>query len=390
MGQVFAAQHTRIGRPVVVKLLHGHLQERVADRLRLEAQALAKLSHDNVVQVLDCAATAGGRPYLVMERLEGEELGKMLRTRPGGHLPIEQALDITRQTLAGLGHVHATGIVHRDVKPANIFVCRSGRVKLLDFGVVKLLERLTDVAPLAVATQQGATVGTPKYMAPEQVSGDAVDARTDLYAMGIVLYRMLTGVTPFEHCREITAMLMAHLAEPPAPPSTLASQPIPPRLDAIVLRAIAKSPAARFDDATQFAAELITLTPAYDALASELGFQPVDDTVVMGQKLELELDEDLDATRPAASPMRTDDTEPVVATELSFPALTEADLAPVAPPAQMELVPSPAQVAPLAPVVVAPPPAKPARDVWPRRIFWLAAAVVALLTMVLDFGLRGF
>lgn len=264
MGVVLEAEHRRHRARVVVKILHAHLagDEDLIDRMHLEARALAALApHPHIVALLDGGKTKDGRPFLVLERLEGRTLDAERRLR--GALPPLEAIDLACQALSALEVVHAAGLVHRDVKPANLFVCDAPTgerraLKLLDFGVAKLMGQgvASPVSARAVVTEEHALVGTPAYVAPEQAVGGAVDARTDLYAMGVVLFQLLTDRAPFEHHESPRDMLHAHLLEAPRAPSTLAGPGVPPALDRAVLRALAKRPAARFQDASAFAAEL--------------------------------------------------------------------------------------------------------------------------------------
>jgi serine/threonine protein kinase len=275
MGDVYLAQHKRLKRHVVVKVLKAHLGAGIKDRFRLEAQALAKLRHDHIVDVIDCGDLPDTRPYLVMEHLEGASLDKLLEEH--GTLPVARALAITRDILAGLGHAHALGIIHRDIKPANVFVCVSGRVKVLDFGVAKITEALADVAPLRLPTAEGIMVGTPRYMSPEQARGRPIDGRSDLYATGLVLYGMLAGTEPFlDECYEVADLLRARVQRPIVPPSKCAPQPVDPALDRFVLRAIAPQPENRFQSAFEMAGELFKLTPDYRRIAEQFGFDEVD------------------------------------------------------------------------------------------------------------------
>jgi serine/threonine-protein kinase len=275
MGDVYLAQHKRLKRHVVVKVLKAHLGAGIKDRFRLEAQALAKLRHDHIVDVIDCGDLPDTRPYLVMEHLEGASLDKLLEEHTS--LPVARALAISRDILAGVGHAHTLGIVHRDIKPANIFVCVSGRVKVLDFGVAKLTEALADVAPLHAPTAEGIMVGTPRYMSPEQARGRPIDGRSDLYAIGLVLYAMLAGTEPFiDECFEVADLLRARVSRPILPPSKLAQQPIDPALDKFVLRALAAAPENRFQTAFEMAGELFKLTPDYRRIAEQFGFEEVD------------------------------------------------------------------------------------------------------------------
>jgi serine/threonine-protein kinase len=239
MGEVWRARDESSGADLVVKVMKAQLPAGLADRLRLEAQALGKITHPNVVRVFDSGTTADNRPFLVMELLVGRPLDELLRER--GAFPIPQALSIARQLAAALARVHEAGIVHRDVKPPNVFVCDDGTVKLLDFGVIKLVEKLTGVAPLQVPTHHGAAIGTPSFMSPEQALAKQVDGKADVYGAGLVLYLMLTGAHPFARHKQLKDMLIAHVKEMPPPPSQVAPQAIPESLDRLVLAAVAKS-----------------------------------------------------------------------------------------------------------------------------------------------------
>ncbi|AKT37155.1 serine/threonine-protein kinase [Chondromyces crocatus] len=267
-GDVFEAEHQHLARSVVVKVLHPDLcrEPRGMERMRLEAQVLARLSHPNLVAVRDFGVTAEGRAYLVMERLRGRTFDDELRAR--GKLPVQEAISYVVQALTGLAAVHAVGIVHRDVKLENLFVCEPDAtghrvVKLLDFGAIKLLSPSLPIAA-AFATAQGVLLGSPRYLAPEQLTTGIVDARADLYAMGIALYALLTGRGPFAPAQRLTDILHAHTSEVPAPPSRWAPE-IPPYLDHLVLQALEKDPAHRFSSAAAFAT---ALTQAATAMAT--------------------------------------------------------------------------------------------------------------------------
>ncbi len=264
MGEVVVAEHTALGRPVVVKLLHRHLGGRrdLADRMRLEGQALGRVSHPNVVAALDLGVTRQGRPYLVMERLRGRTLRAELLER--GPLPAAEAVELLAQALDGLAAVHAAGLCHRDLKPENIFVCdalpgKDRIVKLLDLGVAKVLDAAWGPAPPMVRTAEDVSMGTPRFFSPEQATGKPVDARSDVYAMGVVLYTLVTGGGPFDHLHEVDDILTAHAEMPPERPSHAAPAPITPALEAAILRAMAKRPRDRFPTAAAFAAALRAL-----------------------------------------------------------------------------------------------------------------------------------
>jgi serine/threonine-protein kinase len=261
MGQVFEAEHAALRRRVAVKLLGAALagDPLFVDRLRLEAQALASLHHPHVVAIHDYATTPSGVPFLVMELLRGRTLHELLRER--GALPLPEALHMLDQVLSGLSALHAAGLTHRDLKPANIFLCEErGRtmVKLLDLGIVKVTrpEAAASLAPLRHPTQQGHAIGTPRFMAPEQVLGGDCDARTDVYAAGVLLFFLLAGRDPFHHHRAHNRILAAQVTEPPPLLSTVAKQPVPPGLEAAVHRALSKDPSDRFASVADFAAAL--------------------------------------------------------------------------------------------------------------------------------------
>jgi eukaryotic-like serine/threonine-protein kinase len=261
MGEVHLCEHRMLGTKVVVKLLHLELASRanLVDRMRLEAQALAQLRHPNLVKVTDFDTTPKGRPYFVMEYLPGRSLREEVAER-GGWLPLAEALDFTRQTLTGLGFAHERGLVHRDLKLDNLFVCdaQPGRtrrlLKILDFGVAKLVTGGEGLAPLAVPTSTGMVVGTPRFFAPEQARGQALDGRADIYSLGLCLYVMVAGRGPFDDCKSLVEVARAHVQRVPDPPSRLALQPLPPELDALVLKCVAKRPEERFASAAELAA----------------------------------------------------------------------------------------------------------------------------------------
>jgi eukaryotic-like serine/threonine-protein kinase len=269
MGEVVEAEHVALGRRVVIKILHRRLAGTPGDvdRMRLEGQTLAQLEHPNLVAVTDLQVTADGRPFLVMERLRGRTLRDELAER--GALPAAEAIALGRQALAGLGAAHAAGVVHRDVTLQNLFLCdpRPGEadrvLKVLDFGLAKVVGAGggRGPAPLAVSTDEGVALGTPRFFSPEQASFGPVDARTDLYAAGAVIYTLVAGRGPFEHRVGLKAMVAAHAHETPEPPSRWAPSPLPPGLDEALLRALQKRPGDRFQSAAAFADALAVLRP---------------------------------------------------------------------------------------------------------------------------------
>jgi serine/threonine protein kinase len=240
MGKVYEARHTRLHtKRFAVKLLHQELarQPDVVTRFQREAEAASVLTHPNVVGVYDVNTSADGRPYIVAELLQGEDLGSYLDRL--GKLHTAEAVHIVRQVCHALGAAHAHGIVHRDVKPENVFLAGpTGTVKVLDFGISKVLETSDGL------TKTGTVMGTPDYMAPEQARGDRVDSRADIYAVGAILYRALTGRKPFEG-NDAMAILTAVLTQEPVRPSTLEPK-IPLSLELVVQQTMAKMPNERF------------------------------------------------------------------------------------------------------------------------------------------------
>jgi len=265
MGEVVEAEHLTLGNRVAVKLLRKEHFTRyeLKDRMRLEAQTCARIRHQNLVWVMDFGETESGRAFVVMELLQGRSLGDELRER--GALVAAEAIDMVCQALAGLGAVHAAGVVHRDIKPDNLFLCDREDdvrcVKVLDFGIAKIVDAGRDPRtplPLMQPTAEGMTVGTPRYASPEQSRAERdIDARSDLYSLGWVLYRMLTGREPFADRTSQNELWRAHENETPQPPSAVAVHPVPRELDEIVMRAIAKRREHRFPSAEAFRAALL-------------------------------------------------------------------------------------------------------------------------------------
>jgi serine/threonine-protein kinase len=256
MGIVYEAEHREIGTQVVVKVLRGELvpTERIVDRMRVEAQSLGCLNHPNIVSVLDFDRLSDGRPFLVLERLRGQTLAERVRTC--GPVPFLEAIQYQRQLLSALSAAHALGVVHRDVKPQNLFlhtVQGKTLLKVLDFGVAKIFDPALPGAPrpLSLPTTEGLVVGTPRYLAPEAALGEPLDQRSDLYSAGLVLYFMLVGKDPFDDVHG-TDVLHAHARRKPRPPSERAPEPLPCELERIILRALAKSKGERFQTAAEF------------------------------------------------------------------------------------------------------------------------------------------
>ena len=256
MGAVYKVEHVRIGKLLAMKLLTGELSRNpdVVRRFKLEALTVSKLSSPSTVQVFDFGA-AEGLTYLVMELVAGEDLGRTLRSQ--GPMLWSRVARISIQVCSSLAEAHQKGIVHRDIKPENVMLVRardgSDLAKVLDFGLAKLREGegLNDV------TSQGAIVGTPYFMAPEQIKGEAVDARTDIYALGAMMYRALTGHYPFTGTTPM-AVFTKHLTEMPTAPIERAPDlEIPVGINRLVLKALSKSADARFQKVEELQARLI-------------------------------------------------------------------------------------------------------------------------------------
>jgi len=258
VGKVYRARHLALDRLVALKVLRKQHNEHWGSRQRFEreARALGTLTHPHIVAVTDFGIE-GDVPFLVMELLEGESLESRLRAGP---LDAELAHRCGQELLAGLGFVHGRGLVHRDIKPGNIFLERTGqggpRVKLLDFGLAKLVVSTND----AHLTRSGEVFGTPAYMAPEQVTGEAVDARSDVYAAGLVLFEMFAGRRPF--VGSDSELLRQQLVDPlPRLGDVRQGVQGSEQLDALLLRATHKEKQRRFADAGEMAAALLELAP---------------------------------------------------------------------------------------------------------------------------------
>jgi hypothetical protein len=256
MGEVYRARDTRLGRDVAIKVLPEAFA-RDAERLRrfeTEARAVAALDHPNILSIHDIG-THEGAPYLVSECLEGHSLRQELS---GGALPRRRAIEYGTQIAQGLAAAHDKGIVHRDLKPENIFVTQDGRVKILDFGLAKLVgpEADSDEGATLEAgpTSAGAVLGTVGYMSPEQVKGEAADARSDIFALGLILYETFSGLRAFR--RDTAAETMTAILKEDPPELSASNKPISPALERIVRRCLEKKPLQRFQSARDLAFNL--------------------------------------------------------------------------------------------------------------------------------------
>lgn len=250
MGEVWRGYDTTLGRPVAVKVLHAGVSD-PDDRERFlrEARAAAQLSHRHVVAVFDVGEWSG-RPFLVMELLDGRTLAAELTQR--GPLPVDEVRDLGAQAAAALQAAHGAGVVHRDIKPSNLMRSLDGTLKVVDFGIARVLDEAS-----TRLTRTGTVVGTAAYLAPEQARGHIADTRSDLYALGCVLYQLLCGRTPF--VGGTTEVVYAHLHTEPTPPSRLRSD-VPPDLDHLILSLLAKDPLERPVDAARVQSLLLGRT----------------------------------------------------------------------------------------------------------------------------------
>ena len=248
MGVVYKATDPLIDRVVAIKTINLALaldeKEEYEARFYQEAKAAGRLSHPNIVTIYD-VGKSGDVAYIAMEFLKGREVRDILDD--GEKLPVAQVIDIVIQVAQGLAYAHEHGIVHRDIKPSNIMVIRDGHVKITDFGIARM-------ESAAVHTQTGMVLGSPKYMSPEQVMGKAIDQRSDIFSLGVMLYEMLAGKTPFVG-ENVNAIMYQTLNTVPLPPSAM-NPDVPEMLNFIVAKALAKSLEDRYQDAKDLANDL--------------------------------------------------------------------------------------------------------------------------------------
>ncbi len=248
MGVVYQAKDPLIDRVVAIKTINLGLAQEGKDeyegRFYQEAKAAGRLNHPNIVTIYD-VGKSGEVAYIAMEFLQGRELREIMNDV--GLLPVDHVLDIVAQVASGLAYAHEYDIVHRDVKPSNIMVIRDGHVKITDFGIARM-------ASAGVRTQTGMVLGSPKYMSPEQVMGKALDQRSDIFSLGVMLYEMLTGNAPFNG-ENVNSIMYQTLNTTPAMPNTL-NPLVPDMLNFIVAKALAKSVEDRYQNAKDLAADL--------------------------------------------------------------------------------------------------------------------------------------
>ncbi|MEK6322330.1 MAG: protein kinase [Acidobacteriota bacterium] len=283
MGAVFRGIDVMLEREVAVKMLRPELsqQPNIVERFRSEAVTLAKLNHPNIA-TLYSFVRQGDDFFMVMEFVRGETLDGLIRR--SGAMPADRAIGLLCQALEGIDHAHRMGIIHRDVKPANMMMTESGTLKVMDFGIARVLGT-------ARMTKQGNIVGTIEYMSPEQVRGQETDARSDIYSLGILLYEMLTGRVPFSSDSEFDLMKM-QIDDAPQPPRVFSAQ-IPQAVEQAIMRALAKRPEARFQSAADFRntllnASSVAVVPSIGSVAvssppaTRLGQPPIAQSPMSG------------------------------------------------------------------------------------------------------------
>ncbi|GHH70505.1 serine/threonine-protein kinase PksC [Streptomyces sulfonofaciens] len=271
MASVHLAYDSVLDRHVAIKTLHTELgrEQAFRERFRREAQAVAKLTHTNIVSVFDTGEDelqgVGTTPYIVMEYIEGRPLGSVLDqdVRQYGAMPADKALRITADVLAALEISHEMGLVHRDIKPGNVMMTKRNVVKVMDFGIARAMQ-----SGVTSMTQTGMVVGTPQYLSPEQALGRGVDARSDLYSVGIMLFQLVTGRLPFDADSPL-AIAYAHVQEEPVAPSSI-NRALPPAVDALVARALRKNPNERFPSAEAMRDECLRVAQSLQPAAPSI------------------------------------------------------------------------------------------------------------------------
>jgi serine/threonine-protein kinase len=283
MGVVYRGRDTKINRLVAIKTISLIEQDReeereFRERFFLEAQAAGGLSHPGIVTIFDVGEEPDSKvPYIVMEYVSGRPLSKILGTIENRRLPLGPALQVVQEIAEALHYAHQCGVIHRDIKPANILVTREGHAKIADFGIAKM--------NASQMTLPGRTLGSPAYMAPEQLAGEPADARSDLFSLGVILYTVLTGHRPFQGNSATT--VMSKVAHHDPLPVTVFESDFPPGLNGIVQRAVAKVPAERYQTGAELAADLHRLRAERNLLqetAASLAEVRLDTTVALTTK----------------------------------------------------------------------------------------------------------
>jgi len=370
-GVVFRARHAGQMAPVALKVLHDTLGTitSLKRRFEREARVLSKLEHPNIVHITDFGVT-DGLTFIAMELLEGLTLEDVLDEAP---VDPDRAIDIAAEVLEGLAYAHDQHVVHRDLKPANVFLCLGGRggdptkdaVKLLDFGLAKILSD-DEVAEDGTLTRRGRIVGTPAYMAPEQITGVSLDVRADVYALGVLLYELLADRRPFLSERR-SELLRAHLLEPP-PPLAVAREGlvVHPELEGLLMKALAKDPSERFANGRDMLAAVRRLPPK----AARFGPEVTPTTVRTRAGATSEVISESERRRASAE-------IPAVAPPASTPP------PPIAPPPPV-VVATPRPPPPAAAPAAAPVAIEPAQGGLPTLVLYgIAAALFAVAAALL-------
>ncbi len=305
MSEVHKGRDVRLGRDVAVKVLRADLARdpQFQERFRREAQNAAALNHPAIVAVYDTGETRtehGPLPYIVMEYVDGRTLRDIVKTE--GPLPGQRAMEIMADVCAALDFSHRHGIVHRDVKPANVMLTKTGAVKVMDFGIARAVHD-----GQAAVTQTAAVIGTAQYLSPEQARGEQVDARSDVYAAGCVLFELLTGEPPFTGDSPV-AVAYQHVREDPKPPSALNPR-VNPALDAIVLKAMSKGAPNRYQSAAEMRTDLVRVLSGQRPLAPMV-MTDEDRTTILAQGRTTAMPQQRGRHRPAALADDYDDYDP--------------------------------------------------------------------------------
>ncbi|MSP26549.1 MAG: serine/threonine protein kinase [Myxococcales bacterium] len=393
-GELYRAEHVKLKKRVLVKVTDRTRADapELAERMRLEAQALARLVHANLVEVIDTGISAG-RPYVVMEDDGGWTLADILARQQ--RIVPRDAVPLACDVLDGLAFIHASGLVHRNIQPQSVLVCPrpGGReiARIIDFGMVKVLggHDQHHLAPLAMHTAVGTAIGTPRYAAPEQAMGEAVEPRTDLYGVGAMLYHMLAGRDPFAHHASLPALIAAQLREVPRPPST-ETPGLGAALDRVVLRALAKKPAERFATAKEMREALMAAVAQDDrgqedhpfaatvALAVDQGERAREETRKAANNVAPVRTAPMRIAAPAQAPVETTAPLPTPAPMLApMPAPTPAEWK--APDHGPEVPPDPSTERL---DVMGVPRREPARPVVVLAVTSLVSLVVTLLALI--------
>jgi eukaryotic-like serine/threonine-protein kinase len=276
MGVVYRGRHLKVGRTVAIKVLHDHLVKdpSMVERFEDEARAVARLRHRNLVGVLDVGVMENGQRCMVLEFAPGCSMAQLVTTP----MSRDRVIALTRQLLLGLEHAHEAGLIHRDLKPENVLVerCTDGTEipRIVDFGIAQLRDS-SDRGDGRRHTTDGLVLGTPMYMSPEQARGELVDERTDLFALGVIVYEMLAGCAPFEGSG-VEVMMLNIMQDPPSI-ATRTGRDVDPQLEAFARKLLARDKTERFASATQ-------ALEALDAIASNAVPRPVVDNPTVRQR----------------------------------------------------------------------------------------------------------